>query len=251
MKLLLIQSLPWVPALSGAAKANRVLMAGLAGRGHECKAVATASVATPGEEVFRCEGVEVHALADRRQLRQVALAHIRAMAPDWVLVSSEDPGQELLEAALEAAPERVIYLVLTPLHLPVGSLSLAPSERRTELIRRCAGVLTISRYLQDSMRRFGGVESTLIHFPIYGEGPFPLLGHFDRGYVTLVNPCDYKGLPIFLALARALPDVELAAVPTWGTTEADRAALASLPNVTLLPPAEDIGEILARTRVLL
>ncbi len=269
MRLLLIQSLPYVPALSGAGKANRALMAGLAARGHECRAVVTApggreallaelacrglavTASAPGVEVFRCERVEVFALTDRHRLRQVALEQIRELAPDCILVSSEDPGQELLAAALEAGAGRVVSIVHTPLHLPFGPRSVAADERKGALLRRAAGVLTVSRYVQDYLDRWGGVESAVIPFPVYGQGPFPRFGRFDEGFVTLVNPCDYKGLPIFAALAAAMPRVSFAAVPTWGTTAADRAALARLPNVTLLPPADDIDEIFARTRVLL
>jgi glycosyltransferase involved in cell wall biosynthesis len=69
--------------------------------------------------------------------------------------------------------------------------------------------------------------------------------------VTLINPCAVKGIAIFLELARSLPEVRFGAVPTWGTTAADREALAALPNVTVLEPQEDIDRIFARTRVLL
>jgi glycosyltransferase involved in cell wall biosynthesis len=67
----------------------------------------------------------------------------------------------------------------------------------------------------------------------------------------MINPCAVKGIAVFLDLARSLPEVRFAAVPTWGTTPADLAALAALPNVTLLPPADDVDSIYARTRVLL
>jgi amino acid adenylation domain-containing protein len=45
--------------------------------------------------------------------------------------------------------------------------------------------------------------------------------------------------------------VRFAAVPTWGTTPEDRAALAALPNVTILEPTEQVDRLYARTRVLL
>ena len=275
MKLLLIQSLPFVPTLLGANKANRVLMEGLAARGHSCCAVVPVSGShgvenreqllaalralgleppfspAAGVDIFHCGGVEVHALSDRLRLRSYAREQIRRLRPDRVLVSAEDPGQELLEGALTAGPAPVVYLVHTPMHLPFGPRGLAASEPRTALVRQASGVLAPSRYIQDYLSRWGGVESEPIWFPVYGEGPFPRYGRFGRGFVTLVNPCDYKGLPIFLKLAVALPEVEFAAVPTWGTTAADRAALEALPNVQILPPADDIDEILARTRILL
>ena len=69
--------------------------------------------------------------------------------------------------------------------------------------------------------------------------------------MTLVNPCAVKGISIFLELAARMPDVRFAAVPTWGTSDRDRAALAAQPNVRLLDPVDDIDLLLERTRVLL
>ena len=45
-------------------------------------------------------------------------------------------------------------------------------------------------------------------------------------------------------VARELPDVAFAAVPTWGTTDRDLQALRELPNITLLDPVEDIDKLL-------
>jgi glycosyltransferase involved in cell wall biosynthesis len=68
--------------------------------------------------------------------------------------------------------------------------------------------------------------------------------------VTMVNPSEVKGIGMFLELAGRLPEADFLAVPTWGTTAADRRALAEQPNVRLAEPVEDIDELLARTRVL-
>ncbi len=86
-----------------------------------------------------------------------------------------------------------------------------------------------------------------------GPGPnaCPTLGRFDNQFVTLVNPCAVKGMAIFLALADAFPEVAFAAVPTWGTNQQDRAALAARGNIRLLAPVDDINHLLERTRVLL
>src|SRR5205085_5252608 len=89
------------------------------------------------------------------------------------------------------------------------------------------------------------------HFPIYGGGPFPKYGNFDEGFVMMINPCAMKGISIFLALAKSLPDIRFAAVLTWGTTAEDRLALGQLPNVKLLNPVDDIDEVFAQSRILL
>jgi glycosyltransferase involved in cell wall biosynthesis len=77
------------------------------------------------------------------------------------------------------------------------------------------------------------------------------VGRFDNRFVTLVNPCAVKGISIFLGLSRRFPEVEFAAVPTWGTTPEDLAALQAHPNVTILPPVDDIHEVLKQTRIAL
>jgi amino acid adenylation domain-containing protein len=274
MKILLAQNMFYVPAHGGAVKANRLLLEALAARGHECRAVATISgghgrrtlaqfhddLAARGIAVdssahdvvvFRHRGVEVHAVAQTLQLGQQIAEVSRAFKPDVVLVPSDEPGMMTLSAALEANPGRVIYLAHTMQHLPFGPRSFLSNETGAALLRQAAGIITVSRAIQAEIRRWGGLESVVLPFPAYGPGPFPDLHRFDAGYVTLINPCAYKGLPIFLDLARTMPDVQFAAVPTWGTTPADREALAMLPNIRLLPPADEIDEIFAQTRALL
>jgi len=84
-----------------------------------------------------------------------------------------------------------------------------------------------------------------------GEGPYPDLSRFDSGYITLINPCLVKGITIFKGLVEAFPQLEFAAVPTWGTTTSDLSDIRSYPNVTVLRARDDIREIFQLTRVLL
>jgi hypothetical protein len=67
----------------------------------------------------------------------------------------------------------------------------------------------------------------------------------------MVNPCAVKGISIFTGLAERFPQVEFAAIPTWGTTAADVAALEKLPNVTILPPVDNVHEFMSQTRIAL
>jgi len=288
MKILLTMNLPWFPAVGGANKCNRALAEGLAARGHRVVAV-VAGLAVPspwtlgevraalarqgiavetnagtGVDTFLSGGlsggVAVHAVADPARLRGVLEECLHAFAPDRVLVSSEDPSQNLLAAALKTTRAPVIYLSHTPAFLPFGPQAFfpggpgAPGERRARLLGQAAGIVTVSRFMAEYIRRWGGMEAEVFPFPLYGPGPFPDFGgrgDQDGRFVTLLNPCAVKGISIFLGLARSLPRVRFAAVPTWGTTPADRAALAALPNVTLLEPADDVDRIYAQTRVLL
>ncbi|HKV09532.1 MAG TPA: glycosyltransferase family 4 protein [Thermoanaerobaculia bacterium] len=273
MKILLTMNLPFAPAVGGANKCNRVLAEGLALRGHDVRVVVPAlgvpsrvtreemlagleaqGVAVErgdGVDIFRVNGAEVTAVAEPSRLRAELTDRLQDFRPDWALVSSEDPSQNLLDAALKADAAPIAYLAHTPAFLPFGPQAFYPSERRGRMLAKAAGVVTVSRYVADYIDRWGGMDAEVYSFPLYGTGPFPDYGESGDGFVTMINPCAIKGIAIFLALAQAMPGVPFAAVPTWGTTPEDRAALAALPNVTLLEPQEDIDRIFARTRVLL
>src|SRR6185437_5717816 len=101
------------------------------------------------------------------------------------------------------------------------------------------------------IREQSGIEA--VHVPIApaDPGPHPKVGGFDNPFVTLVNPCAVKGIKLFLELAKALPDVAFAGVPTWGTTPEDVAAMRGVPNITVLPKVDQINDLMRRTRVLL
>src|SRR5215470_9400834 len=124
MKLLLTMNLPYYPVYGGANKGNRYLLENLAARGHSVRAVVPA-LETPGrltreqllEELrshcvevssdlwsdsFTLNGVEVQAVTDASRLRAHLVDQIREFDPDRVLVSSEDPSQNLLDAAVNA-----------------------------------------------------------------------------------------------------------------------------------------------------
>lgn len=265
----------YVPTYGGASKANRLLLEGFAAKGHQCRVVAPAfgaqvSVKTQAEffsaldargirvtsssagvAVFEYHGVEVHAVTDISRLHDYVVNQSRKFAPTWTLVSNDDPGQLMLEAALAANPSNVVYVVHTPQALPFGPKGFLTDEAQTRLVRQTAGMITESHYVRDYIKQWSGLEAVAIPFPIYGPGPFPDLGRFDEGYVTLINPCAVKGISIFLELARRMPDFRFAGVPTWGTTKVDRAAMEQLPNIEVLPPVDHIEEIFRRTRVLL
>jgi glycosyltransferase involved in cell wall biosynthesis len=278
VRILLTSRLTYLPALSGASKADRRLVEGLARRGHHCRVVIpahspaskTSALAGgdrqflaelahraidvreggPGRHRFNYNGVEVDAVIDAHRLDSVLVDQIREFEPDWILVS-EDRSYVCLAAALDASASRVIHLCHSQATLPFGPESFATDTGNGALLRRAAGIVTVSHYVKDYLARWAGLDATVIQFPVYGQAPFELRGRFDQGCVTLVNPSQIKGIEIFQQLARARPDVEFAAVPTWATRDSDRRALQRLLNVQVLEPSEDIEDIFARTRVLL
>ncbi len=274
MKILLVQNSLYYPAYGGGNKSNRLLLEAMARRGHVCRVLTRVSETLDAERlqtfladlesrgveiqssagglvVFELNGVSVHTETSVHRVRRRLVEQIEEFAPDWILVSTDDPLQIFLRAALEKDASRVVYLARTTLALPFGPDSALPSEERTGNLRRVAAIVAVSRYVSDYMRRYAGLEAEALPISLHGSGPFPRLGRFGEGYVTMVNPCAIKGISIFLGLARRFPELPFAAVPMWGTNEDDLQALAELPNVTLLPPVEEIDRLLKKTRVLL
>ncbi|MDQ1593086.1 MAG: hypothetical protein QOG71_3713 [Pyrinomonadaceae bacterium] len=262
MKLLLIQKTVYYPTFGGANKSNLILLETLAARGHQCRVVAPSAGAQATSHGVRAKtngncashyernGVEVYAVSNQSQLREQVIKQAREFNPDWVLVSSEDPGQYLLAAALTAQPERVVYLAHTTLALPFGPGAAVRSARAADLLAHAAGIVAVSDYLRDYIRHWGGLDAVSLPLALYGAGPYPDLSAFYAGSVAMINPCAVKGISIFVELARRMPHLDFAAVASWGTTESDLSLLHSVPNVRVLQPVDDIAEILAGVRVL-
>ncbi|MDP2996512.1 MAG: alpha/beta fold hydrolase [Bryobacterales bacterium] len=271
LRILLAQNSMYYPAHGGGDKSNRLLIEALAARGHECRAVARISefgagperryveelarrnadaAAANGVVRFRRNGVDVAVVANA-PMRDSLAREIESFRPGIILTSTDDPAQMLLEVALRAPEARVVYLVRATLAVPFGPDCAFPSATKTDQIRRVDRIVGVSEYVAAYVRRHGGMEAAHVPISPLDAGPWPELGRFENEFVTMVNPCAVKGISIFLALADAMPDVAFAAVPTWGTNERDRAALAARPNVQVLAAADDIDRLLERTRVLL
>ena len=275
MRILLLQEERHLPTFGGAHKANRRLLEELAGRGHACLVVCPAHhhdtppaefladlagrgvdarSPAPGLFQYAFRKVEVDGLATPDLAARSAWIRdrIESWRPDLVLVA-DDGRAYLLAAALAAAPDRVAFLVHNHRHLPFGPLAAREDAAQAERLRSARALLVMSRYSRDYVARHGGLAATPVALPVDGPGPAPRLGAPGNRFVTLIKPIAEKGVGLFLALADRFPGVEFAAVATWGRSpnNAILAALRARPNVHLLPPADDIGEILRQTRVLL
>jgi hypothetical protein len=51
---------------------------------------------------------------------------------------------------------------------PFGPDALRVDVDRAEQWRRCAGVVSPSRYVRDYVRRFGGIEAEQFSYPAFG-----------------------------------------------------------------------------------
>ena len=273
MKILLAHNSLYFPSHGGGDKSNRLLMEALAQRGHAIRVVARVEEfgepahqtltqqlnqrAVPYTETqdlvrFERNGVSVRTLTRSPHIRAYFAAQIEEWDPDIILTSTDDPGQLLFSIASKARRARVVYLIRATIAVPFGPDSSGVNPERTALLQQADGVVGVSEYVAGYARRWGALTNA-VHVPIslMEQGASDALGQFTNRYVTMVNPCAVKGIAIFLGLAERMPHIQFAAVPTWGTTPEEFAAMRALPNVTLLPAVDDISEILRETRVML
>ncbi len=152
---------------------------------------------------------------------------------------------------MRAARARVVYLVRATIAAPFGPHSSMPSAAKTEALRQADGIVAVSESAAAYAREWGALNAVHVPISLLEPGECPLLGRFDNRFVMMVNPCAMKGISIFLALAERFPEVEFAAVPTWGTTARDLAALRARPNVSVLAPFDNFDDLLKDTRVAL
>ncbi|HUE04120.1 MAG TPA: glycosyltransferase family 4 protein [Bryobacteraceae bacterium] len=272
MRILLAHNSLYFPSYGGGDKSNRLLMEALAARGHPVRVVARVEHFTaeahaalvrelstrgiiprcePSGVEFRLNGVEVRILTRDPNLRAYFAAQVRDFVPEIILASTDDAAHLMLDVALRAACARVVYLVRATIALPFGPDSGLPSEFLASALRQTDGVVAVSEYVAQYTREWGAVEAVHLPISLLDPGIPARLGRFENAFVSMVNPCAVKGISIFLELAERFPRVEFAAVPTWGTTAADFRALRALPNVSILPPVDDIDDLLRRTRVML
>ncbi len=200
---------------------------------------------------FELAGAEVCVVTQDTKLRQALAEELKLYQPDVILCSTDDPAHLLFETALQQDGARVVYLVRATIALPFGPDASTLSEERTERLRLADAVVGVSEYVARYCREQGGLAAVHVPISLADQANPPDLGRFENPYVTLVNPSAVKGLPILLGLADAMPEVKFAAVPSWGTTARDLAAMAMRPNITLLNAVEDISDILKLTKVTL
>ncbi|MDN4069611.1 glycosyltransferase family 4 protein [Paenibacillus vini] len=271
MKILLVQSMEYLYPYGGAHKANRILMEGLAAKGHECRVISPAVSINGFEELLAAQlrsgaievlenhpgeklvifknGVISYTIKEKFKVFPFIRSMIEQFSPD-VTVVSEDNTHLLLETVLETGT-RTIYLSHSQATLPFGPECFQEDLPKIGLYKRLDGVISVSRYLKEYFADYAGVDSEVIYFPSYGPGPFPFLASFDSKYITVINPSAIKGFSIFIGLARMMPHLQFAAVPTWATKEDELEEMRSLPNITILKPADNINDIYKQTKVFL
>lgn len=276
MRILIALACPYFPSSGGAIKVTRTIAETLAGRGHIVRVVALARVGVrhgasleeflaylqrcaidarrDGDIVsFTVDGVEVCAVDGALRIPDAITAQIRELDPTWVFTQTEDWRGMCLDAALTAAPARVVYFAHTTVLLPFGPDSADPRDASAQLVRRVRHIIAPSRFMAEYLKTWGAVDARVVYPPgeVFGVGPHPHARRADAGAILMVNPGVLKGLTIFLELARRRPELPFAAVPSWNTTDEDIRTLEALPNVSILPPSFRPDDFYAAARVLL
>jgi glycosyltransferase involved in cell wall biosynthesis len=285
LRLLYLQGVSYTSFQGGGVKGNRKLLEDLAARGHDVHVflpcferaddlqprpqtvddLVTAGIPfrRPSEDVVELEwnGVRVTGFLlprdgdgriDFSKLQAFVEAG-RALAPDAIVVSNGHMLQRaLMELALMIDPERLVAILHTVLDVmpAFGPWTVEPDVRLGDLFRAASRVVVVSEYLRDYLKQWGKVDATVMRFPFFGPGPWPELGRFDEGLVTMVNAGPLKGAAIFEDLAATMPHVAFGAVPSWDTGPEVLARLQRLPNVEIVPFDADVDAVFRRTRVL-
>ncbi len=247
-------------------------MEALAGRGHQVRVVTrtrefgdaphrtlmaeltslAVTVATGDRGVqVTVGGVDVRMLTRDPAIRPYFAQQIQEFDPDIILTSTDDTAHLMFDVALRAPRARVVYLIRATVALPFGPDSTLPAEALTRALRQADGVVTVSEYVARYARQWGSLDARHVPISLLEPGEWPVLGAYDNPYITMINPCAVKGISIFLALADRFPEARFAAVPTWGATASDLEALRARPNMTVIPPAEDIDSIYRMTRIVI
>lgn len=272
MRILLAHNSLYYPSFGGGDQSNRLLMEALAARGHEVRVVAriakfgqeeherfcvelaghgVQSLITGSAVLFMRNGVDVRTLTLDPHLRGYFSEQLAAFDPDVIITSTDDPAQLLFDIARRASRARLVHLVRATIAVPFGPDSSSPNRDRTALLGDADEIVGVSEYVAGYVRRWSGLNAIHVPISLLEPGEVQRAGRFDSPYVVIVNPCAVKGISIFLALADASPQLQFAAVPTWGTSAADLADLGKRANIRLIEPVENLDELFRQARVLL
>lgn len=242
-RILLTSNASYAPPRGGSTRSNLVWLRHLARSGHTCRVV---SPSTAEDAEYRVDGIQIRGVKNLARRGAVLGDEIRRFDPEFVLVSSEDLSHVLLREAGRATADKIVYLAHTPQFFPFGPESWNPDPLATEIVRSARAIVSIGQHMAGYIQRHTGARPAVIHPPIYGQ-PAVCSGSL----VSMINPCQVKGIGIFSELARRFPQAPFAALVGWGTTSEDRAALTPMANVRIIETVPDIDDVLCQTRVLL
>lgn len=109
-----------------------------------------------------------------------------------------------------------------------------------------------SHFTAGKYRDAFGVQSRVV-YPFIAASKYQTTT--TRENVTFINPHPQKGVDIAIAIARECPEIPFAFFESWPLKPEDRdylnRNLATLPNVTLSAPVEDMKQVFGKSRILI
>ncbi|WP_025742945.1 glycosyltransferase family 4 protein [Aquimarina pacifica] len=190
----------------------------------------------------------------------------RELNPDFIIMDGWVERMAIAQdfsKVTELKKPKVIPMVSTSIMTNFGSMALF-SEKQTifketelkNIYLEMDGFLVLSKYLKNYLLRKSGMNlNCQLVYPLI-ENDQKYLSYkksiASKKYVTLINASNFKGLPIFLALAKKFPDVDFMAVTTWGNMKKEQfEELENLPNVRIQKPLTPVDPIYEMTKILL
>lgn len=251
---------PYPFFLGGAARSAHYLLSTVA-REHGVRVMSVGSLQFEGRrwsaaDIQSREALQVSAVEDDGQS---LLAHTEY--PTQLIANFYDALPTLIE---QKAPEVVWtqldgFLRIAEIARSRGCDTLVylrdaedpPAALRAVADAGCALVCN-SEFMARRVKSLTGRRAMVIYPSL--EPRFDVRGDPD-GFITMINPCRVKGVDTFLALAAAMPQQRFLLVESW---KLDATALAALhkrlerlPNVKFMHRVANVGEVYARTRLLL
>ncbi len=268
-------------AHGGAALAARGMARYLAELGHNV------SIVQPGlDSNYRDHDVEVHTrplrrpylyrqndrdtLGWNRQWRKVIGDYLDSYATDLLVTQNR-----LLYSSVDAAAERGIPAVVWAHayrifcsdqflhHDPLtecdadcsrcvsGLFAHATRQNRAAYrqgLERANLVISNSDYMRRVIERFLGLTAPVV-YPTFDIDHWAQPGNPGRESILFTKPLKRKGLPIFIDVAREMPDRNF--VVAGKASLSARQALEALPNVTVIDWSDQMKSVYADTRLLL
>ena len=134
---------------------------------------------------------------------------------------------------------------------------LRDAEDAPAMLRKVAeagcGLICNSEFMARRVKSITGRRAGVIYPSLEGRR-LGVRGD-PEGFITMINPHRLKGIDTFLALARDLREQRFLLVKSWALDPTALAALqeqlADLPNVTFMHRVANVGDVYARTRLLL
>lgn len=253
MRILLATAHPHIPQIAGGAQSStHELARELSARGHQTAVLAGLT----GAGWLGLRGRALLKVTSRKAVRDDELGYPTwrtwhawdgvgdakaAFHPDVALVQSGQPLK--MATAFEGAG------VPTAVYLRNVEEDDIGGDPRT---LKAARFIANSRFTSDWYRQRFGIESAVIHPLIEAEN---YRTETVRTHAVFINPHPNKGLDVALAVAKACPEIPFLFIETWIMSAEERtaldAALASLPNVTLVPRTRDMRSIYSKARIVL